>query len=345
MKYRREDFVQSIHPLQKWPRGRCCVALWPFSEEFHDYLKDVFGTGIDPCRYRTLGGLSSALFRGFFVRGSLTQENVRVRRLALECRRGGRVENLVQGRRKAIWEWDRKQYYASLASTLLLPADARDWHWMESGEGVERNDMGFAWATWRFPKSLSGAACLPFVLGRKVTYAPVGYGACTLSEIALARSIGAEVIILEGWRADGKDQSLASYSAWILAEAQRIPEFRQYLKPMGNMLIGKFAQAKLKEVMAEDVVVATQYDHGSVWMPEIFGTITGIGRSRIWGDARQVAACRVEVDALLLLETLETEERREYLIAEGYRRRRYFSEVELKGKKLLGEGVEYGKRD
>lgn len=250
----------------------------------------------------------------------IDQHNTNLRKLALMCCWGGRMECIFRGEREKVYEYDATGHHPNSAIALGVLPEEKDWlkavdlrRWMSGVSGLGR-------VYFRFPED-EKFPCLPVYHIDTLIFPLEDISCCSVSEARLALSLGAKLVLLDGYFYKSGTSILAEYLKETQArrDASDDQAYRQLLKLLSNSIIGKLFQkrsgidlAKVQKyadehkIPYEEVLRIGGIDFGkdemsvgSCFYPEWYGLILGYARSTISDMAREYDSVVISSDSFI----------------------------------------------
>lgn len=233
---RKPGFVEyAIHDARL-----CYLAFDQLRTEYLDRY------GVDILITRTAASTSGTIYRTHYLKENKTQDNCRIRRLALLCSWGGRNECFKRGVFDGpVYEYDAISEYPNSAVQIGMFPGGHDWKQTSMIEPLLKYG-GICRVRFRFPDHVR-FPCLPVFANSKLYYPLSGESYCTSYEIQVAHELGAEIDLVEGYYFDRGDSSLSNYMTDLLGERESAKKrgdqtHSLIIKLVLNSLIGKFCQ-------------------------------------------------------------------------------------------------------
>jgi len=303
-----------------------CQKIYSRLREY--FIKEF---GVDIVSTMTPANTAASIFRRN-LKESIEQHDTKLRKLALQCCWGGRMECLFRGEKELVYEYDATGHHPNSAIALKkLPLES-DWEvttnlnvWLSGISGLGR-------VYFKFPDD-ERYPCLPVYHEDALLFPLEGVSRCSVSEVRLAKEKKAKLILLVGYYyKDGTTiltESLRRFQD-IRNKSSDSAE-RQILKLFSNSIIGKLFQKNsgvdLKKVQAYakeheipfDVAVRLkgvdfegEVTVGSCFYPEWYALILGYARANISRQSSIYKALVISSDSFVIEQFLG-----ETLLAEG----------------------------
>ena len=280
------------------------------------------GRGTDILVSETPARASSEIFRSQYVTKEIANRNSRARFAGMRSAWGGRAEAFRVGSFPQLFEYDLQGAYPNACISFgSLPA-TKNWAEILTLKGIDSFAGGFAQVRFEFPLD-EIYPCLPRAYDNSLLYFTRGVEWVTLDEIRLARSMGADVELLEGWGYKAGTTELVEFMRAMVDERKTAKGARRVmLKLAANSIIGKLAQrtptadlealwkvSQDEGIAIEDLLylpetelakygITKGFSVGSCFMPEWNALITGRVRAEISKLARETEAVYCATDAI-----------------------------------------------
>lgn len=292
----------------------------------YEKMRNYFlGLGVDIVSTMTPANTSASMFRQGLSE-AIGQKNTDLRELSLQACWGGRMECVFRGERPEVFEYDAVAHHPSSTIALgKLPLE-KDWVKASSLKELVSGIGGVAHVYFRFPAT-EVYPCLPVYHDGCLMFPLEGTSYCAVSEIRLALSKKAKVMLLQGYYYKNGITALADYlrSIQALRNSAKDGAERQMLKLISNSVIGKLFQKKMGTDLA--LVQAYALEHqlpyeealklegvefgdktritlGSCFYPEWYSLILGYARANIGEAASRHHALMISSDSLVVTENL-----------------------------------------
>jgi hypothetical protein len=274
---------------------------------------------VDIVATMTPANTSASIFR-LGISESIVQENTDLRKLALGCCWGGRMECLFRGQKPQVYEYDATAHHPSSAIFLNKLPLQKDWQhtlnlklWLTGISGVGKVYFKFS-PDEHFP-------CLPVMMDDALVFPLEGVSFCSVSEARLAKKKGANLILMNGYFYTSGTTALTEHLCRLQDIRNRSKDNaeRKLLKLLSNAVIGKFFQKKIgvdlakvqKYALENDIPVEEaiklkgidfgegQITVGSCFYPEWYAIILGYARASIAEVAERHGALVISSDSFV----------------------------------------------
>jgi hypothetical protein len=289
--------------------------------KMRQYFKDF---NVDIVSTITPANTSASIFR-LKIDESIEQKDAGLRKMALGCCWGGRMECIYRGYKERVFEYDATAHHPSSAIALeYLPLE-KDWirtqrlsDWMSGISGLGKVYFKFPDGE-RYP-------CLPVYDKDALIYPLEGISKCSVSEARLAVKLGAKLILIDGYYYQRGVRLLTEHLLELQIRRNNTKDkaLRKLLKLLSNSIIGKFFQKKIGVDIAkvqqyaikhsipfEEAINLKDVDFGvgeakvgSCFYPEWYGLILGYARANISEIARDHKAVMISSDSFITEEEL-----------------------------------------
>lgn len=296
------------------------------------FRKELWRTyQVDILRTETPASTALSVYRQNYLCGVIKNENMVLRRNALRSYWGGRSEAFFRGTRTGRFHsCDITSLYPNAAILLQRLPREKDWIRTNSLDEILDGDVidGFVRIRFQFPKN-TRFPCLP-VFSKRLLFPLSGYSNCTIAELRVASSMGAHIILLDGWYYTKGTNSLGVFlneqlRKKDLAESNNNEPERHLHKLLANAIIGKFVQRIVKtpisyyqDLARKHAIPLSEAYHlhdtefprvkkislGAGWCPEWGALILGKARSLMAKLLKSCPDCyHISTDSLLLKDT------------------------------------------
>lgn len=283
-------------------------------------MREYFlGFGVDIILSMTPAQTSAFMFRSMLT-VIIDQHNTSLRKLALKCCWGGRMECIFRGEKNEVYEYDATGHHPSSVIALnIMPAE-KDWKKANSLKQWLSGISGLGKVYFKFPNG-ELYPCLPVFHADTLIFPLEDVSYCSVSEARLALKMGASLILLEGYFYTSGTSILAEYLKGLQDKRNVSGDaaYRQLLKLLSNSIIGKFFQkrsgidlAKVQKYADEHKIPYEQVLHiagldfgqeemsvGSCFYPEWYGLILGYARATISDMARTYRSVVISSDSFI----------------------------------------------
>jgi len=282
---------------------------------------------LDIVKTMTPANTSASWFRQLLSK-PIEQHDTILRKMALSCCWGGRMEAIYRGTYPQVYEYDATGQHPNSAIALgCLPLE-KDWLRTSALDKWLSGVSGLGKVYFKFPES-EKYPCLPIMMEDALVYVSEGISYCTVSEARLAKEMGARMLLMDGYYYASGTSVLQQYLQRLqdMRNASTDPAERGYLKLLSNSVIGKLFQKKIG--MDIDKVQAYALEHdipfgvainlkgvdfgvgnvtvGSCFYPEWYSLILGYARASIGRQARLHNAMVISSDSFVTSEQLGEE--------------------------------------
>lgn len=236
---------------------------------------------VSPIEYPTAPSLALAICRKNFLhipasryyevgknekKKKVYSDNWRIRIQALKSYWGGRNENYYYGilRGMKLYQLDVKSLYPNSAKKQPLPNQNTVWRFIDGKTTDWENLEGFVTVMFEFPLGIKYPS-LPVHSNEYLIFPQKGISNCTLAELRVAKSQGANISIIQGYgflpTHDEINHELVDFFQHFTdlkdrTDKKENPFFYEFVKLMMNSLIGKFVQRK---TVTDIVSVSREY--------------------------------------------------------------------------------------
>jgi len=279
---------------------------------------------IDVILAMTPAQTSAFMFRTRLER-SIEQRDTQLRRLALSCCWGGRMECIYRGGSDLVFEYDASGHHPNSAIALgILPEESNWEHTLDLKKWLD-GVSGLGKVYFRFPEE-EQYPCLPVFSRDSLIFPLEGVSFCSVSEARLAKELGASLILLDGYYYTKGTAVLTEYLSMLQEQRNQSENEvqRGLLKLLSNSIIGKFFQktmevdlarvqkyAKEHNIPYEQAICIEGVDFGqdevrvgSCFYPEWYALILGYARANISRLSRKYNALMISSDAFATEEEL-----------------------------------------
>jgi hypothetical protein len=297
-------------------------------QRIYSQMRDFFikRFSVDIVSTMTPANTSASILR-LGVTEPIVQENTDLRKLALECCWGGRMECLYRGTKERVFEYDATGHHPNSAIALgVLPLE-KDWHktghlgvWMKGLSGLGK-------VYFKFPPT-EKLPCLPVMMDDALVFPLEGVSCCSLSEARLALKKGAKLLLMKAYYYNSGTDILTRHLVNLQAmrnQSKDVAE-RELLKLLSNGVIGKLFQkktgvdiAKVQAYAAENGIPvdeaiklkgvdfgAGKTTVGSCFYPEWYALILGYARASIAEVGEEHGALIISSDSFVTEKVLES---------------------------------------
>lgn len=280
--------------------------------------------GVDIVQTMTPANTSASMFRKTLDE-SIEQKDTNLRKMALECCWGGRMECVFRGKKDYAYEYDATGHHPNSAITLKFLPEEKDWRkttnlsqWLGGISGVGK-------VYFKFPEE-EKYPCLPVFHMDSLVFPLEGVSNCTVSEAKLAKECGAKMILFEGWYYLTGTDLLTKYLTQLQAirNLSKNDAERKLLKLLSNSVIGKFFQKRIginlarvqkyaheHQIPYEEAIKLKGVDFGegeatvgSCFYPEWYALILGYARATISRQVMKHQALVISSDSFVTSEKL-----------------------------------------
>ena len=282
--------------------------------KMREYFLDL---GVDMLLSLTPAQTSAYMFRSTLPQ-VIDQHNTHLRKLALQCCWGGRMECLYRGTKEQVWEYDATGHHPNSAIALGILPEEKDWRttndlhrWLAAVSGV-------GMVHFRFPDT-ELYPCLPVFHHDTLIFPLEGVSCCSVTEAKLAALFGAKLIPVKTYYYNTGTSILADYLQGLQDQrnASEDAAYKQLLKLLSNSIIGKLFQKRTgvdlskvqkyadeHKIPYEQVLRIDGLDFGqeemsvgSCFYPEWYSLILGYARTTISNIARENTALVISSDS------------------------------------------------
>lgn len=285
---------------------------------------------VDIVSTMTPANTSASMFRKH-LRETIGQRDTGLRRMALKCCWGGRMECVYRGSKPLVHEYDATAHHPSSAMALRLLPLEKDWmktselnKWFSGIQGVGKVYFRY--------KNDEQYPCLPvWSDSGALTFPLEGVSFCSMLEAKLAHRQGANILLFEGYYYKTGTDCLTLYLQGLQDKRNASVDEaeRQLLKLLSNSIIGKFFQKKVGFDLAVYLDYATEHQLpidevmrlpastfetnegdaskvtvGSCFYPEWYSIILGFARANIGELAWKYKALMISSDSLTIEQDL-----------------------------------------
>lgn len=280
--------------------------------------------GVDILKTMTPANTSASLFR-LKVGEPIEQRDTSLRRMALKCCWGGRMEAIFRGFCPYGFEYDATGHHPN--STIALNKLPLEQHWTRTTNLNQwlSGISGLGKVYFKFSES-EQYPCLPVWDEDALIFPLEGMSFCSVSEARLAKEFGAKLVLMDGYFYTDGTTVLTKYLQKVQALRNRSTDKaeRELLKLQSNSIIGKLFQkrtgvdlrlvqiyAEKHQIPYEEALKVKEVDFGdgnvtigSCFYPEWYALILGYARASISRMSKQHHALVISSDSFITEENL-----------------------------------------
>jgi len=168
------------------------------TQRIYSLMREKFSRkGVDIVGSMTPAQTSACMFRQK-IKDKIEQTDTALRKLALSCCWGGRMECLFRGEMEQCFEYDATGHHPNSAIALSLFPLEQDWKKTPSLTEWLSGVSGLGKVYFKFPED-ELFPCLPIFHNNALLFPLEGVSFCTVSEVKLAKELGARLILLDGY--------------------------------------------------------------------------------------------------------------------------------------------------
>ena len=298
------------------------------TQKIYKGIRDYFlRFNLDIVKTMTPANTSASWFRQLLSE-PIEQHDTTLRKMALSCCWGGRMEAIYRGCLPQVYEYDATGQHPNSCLALGVLPQEKDWkktnqlnRWLSGISGMGKVFFKFP-PTEKYP-------CLPIMMDDALVYVREGISYCTVSEARLAKELGAELLLMDGYYYTSGTDVLQIHLQRLqdMRNASKDPAERGYLKLLSNAVIGKLFQKKIGMNLDEVQRYALEHDIpfdvaislkgvdfgtgkatvGSCFYPEWYALILGFARASISRQSRLHNARVISSDSFVTDEFLGEE--------------------------------------
>jgi len=279
---------------------------------------------VDILKSMTPANTSAVMFR-MNVKEAIGQKAIGLRRMALRCCWGGRMEAPYRGSYPQAYEYDATGHHPNSAIALNeLPLET-NWRKTTNLDVWLSGISGIGKVYFEFPED-ELHPCLPVWDKDALIYPLEGMSYCSVSEVRLAKEMGAKLVLMEGYFYRNGTTLLTEYLRKIqdLRNVSKDKAERELLKLLSNSIIGKFFQKKVgldlrvvqkyaeeKGIPYEEALKLKGIEFGdgkitvgSCFYPEWYALILGYARATISRQSKLHKAMIISSDSFITADDL-----------------------------------------